>query len=150
MASRGPLDPRCGIARSLDVLGERWALLIVREALLGHTRFSQFRSRLGLSPDVLTARLDSLVTAGVLERSTYREDGARERVEYLLTDAGRDLAPVLAALSVWGDEHDPHPDGAARRFTVAGTGEPVTVAFVTDDGHLVDPADVEMLPRPPA
>ncbi|MFJ2356622.1 winged helix-turn-helix transcriptional regulator [Frigoribacterium sp. NPDC087798] len=147
MASRGPLDPRCGIARSLDLLGERWALLVVREALLGHTRFSQFRARLGLSPDVLTARLESLVAAGVLERSTYREDGARERVEYLLTDAGRDLSPVLAALAVWGDEHDPHPDGAARRFSVAGSGEPVRVAFVTGDGREVEPADVEMVPR---
>jgi DNA-binding HxlR family transcriptional regulator len=147
MAARTPLDPRCGIARSLDVLGERWALLAVREALLGHTRFSQFRARLGLSPDVLTARLESLVAAGVLQPSTYREDGARERVEYLLTDAGRDLAPVLAALAAWGDEHDPHPDGAAREFTAAESGEPVRVAFVTAAGHVVDPAAVEMLPR---
>ena len=103
MASRGPLDPRCGIARSLDLLGERWALLVVREALLGHTRFSQFRARLGLSPDVLTARLESLVAAGVLERSTYREDGARERVEYLLTtDHMRAAFPRPAASTASG------------------------------------------------
>ena len=98
---------RCSIARSLEVLGQKWSLLIVREAMWGRTRFAEFRARLGVAPDVLTDRLGRLVDAGILERRPYREDGEREREEYVLTDAGRALLPVLAAMSAWGDEYRP-------------------------------------------
>lgn len=144
MATRSCPDPTCGIARSLDVLGERWALLVVRDALYGKTRFSEFRASLGVSPDILTARLASLVDAGVMTRRTYREPGEREREEYPLTDAGRELAVVLAALGHWGVEHRPADVVGAGSYTDASTGEKVHVAFVTDDGRVVPTAGVRV------
>jgi DNA-binding HxlR family transcriptional regulator len=95
----------CPIARSLSVLGEKWTLLVVREALWGRTRFADFRANLGIAPDVLADRLQTLVEAGILARRPYREEGQREREEYVLTTAGRELLPVLAALAAWGNEH---------------------------------------------
>ncbi|GAA4264408.1 helix-turn-helix domain-containing protein [Frondihabitans peucedani] len=139
MPSRPCPDPACGIARSLDVLGERWALLIVRDAMLGRTRFSEFRSHLGVSPDILAARLASLVDFGVLTRETYREPGEREREEYLLTDAGRALAPVLSALGSWGLEHRPVDAGSRITFTDPDSGAPVRLAFLAPDGREVAP-----------
>ena len=88
-----PGAERCSIARSLEVLGQKWSLLIVREAMWGRTRFAEFRARLGVAPDVLTDRLGRLVDAGILERSPYRDDGEREREEYVLTHAGKRCSP---------------------------------------------------------
>ena len=78
----------CAIARSLGVLGERWTFLILREAVAGSSRFSEFRSGLGVAPDVLTERLNTLVAYGVMEKAPYREPGERARFSYVLTDAG--------------------------------------------------------------
>src|ERR1700721_1640058 len=88
----------CAIARSLGVLGERWTLLILREALTGTTKFAQFRDNLGVAPDVLTDRLATLVEYGVLEREVYQEPGSRSRFAYRLTPAGRELQVVVTAL----------------------------------------------------
>ena len=140
-------EPRCGIARSLQVLGEKWALLIVREAMWGRTRFSEFRAQLGVAPDILTDRLTKLVAAGILERRTYQDEGARERPEYVLTEAGRDLLPVLAALAAWGDEHRPIDAGPAAIYTNASTGRPVTVAFVDDEGNALSADQVSVIRR---
>ncbi|ROQ40661.1 HxlR family transcriptional regulator [Frondihabitans sp. PhB188] len=144
-------DPTCGIAQSLDVLGERWALLVVRDAFLGRTRFSEFRASLGVSPDVLTTRLATLVEYGVLERQTYREPGERERDEYVLTPAGRELAPVLAALGRWGNDHRP-VEGAGTRlsYRAADTDEPLRLAFVDPAGRAVAPSAVRVERRPVA
>lgn len=149
MSPRSCPDPTCGIARSLEVLGERWALLVVRDAFLGVTRFSEFRSHLGVSPDILAARLASLVEYGILTRNTYREPGEREREEYLLTEAGRALAPVLAALGDWGLEHRPVETGPRIVYSDPGTGAPVRLAFVAPDGREVAPADVHLSRRAP-
>jgi len=137
------MDP-CSIARSLEVLGERWTFLVLREAFLGTTRFADFRATLGIAPDILTARLNTLVSAGVLERVPYQEPGSRQRFEYRLTSAGRDLQVVLGALQQWGDEHDPYPDGPTylRR---SADGRPLRVAFVDDRGQEVPPSDVRMI-----
>jgi DNA-binding HxlR family transcriptional regulator len=145
MSPRACPDPTCGIARSLDVLGERWALLVIRDAFYGTTRFSEFRASLGVSPDILTARLASLVEAGVMVRRTYREPGEREREEYLLTDAGRELTPVLAALGRWGAVHRPAEAAVGGgRYTETTSGERVRVAFVTESGRVVEPHAVRM------
>lgn len=144
MAPRSCPDPTCGIARSLDVLGERWALLVVRDAFFGTTRFSDFRASLGVSPDVLAARLASLVEVGVFERRSYREPGERERDEYLLTEAGRELVPVLAALGSWGVKHRPVEAGPRAAYRDGGSGDPVRLAFVTADGREVSASDVTM------
>ncbi|WIE78260.1 helix-turn-helix domain-containing protein [Curtobacterium sp. MCSS17_016] len=128
-------DERCPIARSLDVLGEKWTLMIVRDAVDGSTRFSQFQQSLGIPREVLTARLASLVDGGVLERTTYKPEGARAREEYVLTDAGRDLSLVLLALGGWADRHRPSERASDLRFVDAETGEAVEAAAVTVDAQ---------------
>ena len=95
-------DMHCSIAQSLEVVGEWWTLLILRDAFLGVRRFEDFVERLGISRNVLTIRLDSLVAAGILERRPY--DEGRGRYDYLLTDKGRALWPVMTALRQWGDQ----------------------------------------------
>lgn len=98
----------CSAARALEVVGERWSLLIVRDALFaGVTRFSDFARRLGLARNILAARLDGFVEAGIMERSST--DGSAY-CEYRLTEKGRDLAPVIIALTDWGDRWAA-PDG---------------------------------------
>lgn len=123
-------DERCPIARGLDVLGEKWTLMVVRDALLGSTRFSQFQSSLGVPREVLAARLASLVEGGVLERSSYKPEGGRAREEYRLTAAGRDLSVVLLALGGWADRHRPSERPSDLTFVDTDHGEPVEAAVV--------------------
>jgi DNA-binding HxlR family transcriptional regulator len=145
MAARKRAADPCSIARALEVLGERWAFLIMREALGGTTRFSDFQDALGIAPDVLTARLATLVDAGVLSRDSYREPGARPRPSYHLTAAGADLQVVLGALQQWGDDHRPRPEGPTRLRRTSDD-RPVRVAFVDDRDRVLDPGDVRFLP----
>jgi DNA-binding HxlR family transcriptional regulator len=140
---------RCAIARSLTVVGEKWSLLVVREAALGTSRFSEFKERLGVASDVLTDRLAKLVDAGVLTRIAYRDDGARERYRYALTGDGDELMVVLGALAAWGDAHVPCELGSAHEFVEASTGRPVRVGFVADDGRALDPGDIRLVRRQP-
>ena len=126
---------RCPIARSLDVIGDRWTLLIVRDALAGRARFSEFRESLGIPRDVLTSRLETLVSGGVLESRSYRAQGSRSRDEYVLTDAGRDLIVVLGALGGWGTRHRPHDEKPLVSFT-DGSGTLVEPRFVGAAGPL--------------
>jgi DNA-binding HxlR family transcriptional regulator len=94
-------EHRCGVAASLDVVGDRWALLIVREVFFGHHRFSEIARATHAPTDRLAARLKDLVDAGVLERREYQQ--APPRADYHLTEAGTDLVPVLLALFEWGE-----------------------------------------------
>ena len=95
-------EPRtCSIARTLDLVGEKWALLAVREVFLGNHRFDEMVRRIGAPRDTLAARLRTLVAAGIIERRQYSEHPAR--FEYHLTDAGRELYPVILTLMAWGD-----------------------------------------------
>jgi DNA-binding HxlR family transcriptional regulator len=111
MTDRRTYGDPCGIARALDLLGERWALLVVRELVLGPKRFTDLRSGLpGLSPDVLTERLRDLEQAGIVQRRTL-DPPAGSRV-YELTEWGRELEPVLVALGRWGSRA-PFPPGGA-------------------------------------
>jgi DNA-binding HxlR family transcriptional regulator len=95
-------DMNCSIAQTLELVGEWWTLLIVRDAFLGIRRFDDFVERLGISRNVLADRLDKLVDADILVRREY--DAGRGRSDYLLTERGRALWPVLTALRQWGDE----------------------------------------------
>lgn len=92
----------CSVARSLEVIGEWWTLLILRDAFLGCTRFEDFQKRLGIARNVLSARLNTLVEADVLERVAYQE--RPERFEYLLTASGKELFPVVTGIRQWGDK----------------------------------------------
>ncbi len=101
----------CSIARSLEVVGERWSLLIVRDVMNGHRRFDQLQKALGVARNVLSARLQRLIEEDILERRAYQSNP--ERYEYFLTEKGLDLWPALIALLSWGDRYSPGPDGPA-------------------------------------
>lgn len=140
MLGRDYAGQNCSIARALEVVGERWTLLIVRDALLGYTRFDQFSERLGLAPNVLTRRLRGLEEAGVMERRRYSERPPRH--EYVLTERGRALLPVALSLMAWGDAHlapggppaQAHHHGCGGRLTpdarCSACDEPVDAAQV--------------------
>jgi DNA-binding HxlR family transcriptional regulator len=129
-------QPReCSIARTLEIAGEKWALLAVREVFLGNRRFDEMVRRIGAPRDTLAARLRTLVGAGILDRRQYSEHPAR--YEYRLTEAGLDLYPIIATLMRWGDKHLAGEDGpplvlqhrCGHRFvaqlTCEACGEPV-------------------------
>lgn len=99
----------CSIASSLEVIGERWSLLIIRDILLGKRRFGEIQESLGIARNVLTTRLRRLVDAGLIEPRPYQERPLRN--EYFLTEKGLDLWPVLVSLIHWGDKHFPRPGG---------------------------------------
>jgi DNA-binding HxlR family transcriptional regulator len=141
MTAVGKQTP-CSIASTLQVVGERWTFLILREALSGVTRFADFRHVLGIAPDVLSDRLATLVDAGVMEKQPYREPGTRVRYSYHVTPAGDELRLVLGALQQWGDRHRPYAKGpTVLRRTVDGD-RPVHIAFVDDDGQAVPAENV--------
>jgi DNA-binding HxlR family transcriptional regulator len=120
----------CPIARSLAVFGDAWSLLILRDCHAGLTRFDQFRKSLGIAPTILTRRLAMLTEEGLLERRLYSEHPPRE--EYVLTEAGRDLLPVLFLLGAWGRKY--RGEGELTRFFDAQTGmeiQPVAIDAVT-------------------
>jgi DNA-binding HxlR family transcriptional regulator len=110
----------CPIGRATSMLGDRWILLILRDATIGVTRFDEFRDHLGIADNILAARLRRLVEGGLLVRVPYR-DGRRTRQEYRLTQAGADLAPVLRALADWGHRHT-SPDEPAEPMRVVHAG----------------------------
>lgn len=134
-------DP-CSLANAVQVVGEKWSFFFLREALAGTTRFGEFRRCLGIAPDVLSSRLDRLVEAAILRREEYREPGQRARQDYLLTPAGRELGVSILALQQWGDAWTPSRTPTSVGFR-RPHGEPVSVAFVDQNGRAIDPDDVE-------
>jgi len=93
----------CSIGRAMEILGERWTFLILREAFYGVRRFSEMQRNLGIARNILSTRLQTLVSAGILERVPYKEEPPRH--EYRLTPAGKDLYPAIVTLMRWGDRH---------------------------------------------
>jgi DNA-binding HxlR family transcriptional regulator len=114
------VDMHCSVAQCLEVVGEWWSLLILRDVFLGVSRFDQFEQRLGISRNVLTQRLTSLVEAGVLVKVPYSE--RPPRFDYRLTDKGRDLWPVLTTMRQWGDTYAA-PDGPPLQVSHKGCGQ---------------------------
>jgi DNA-binding HxlR family transcriptional regulator len=136
----------CSIARSLEVIGDRWTLLIVRDLVLGVSRFDEFLESLGVASNVLADRLNRLVDEGIAERVPYSE--RPERYEYRLTAKGRELGLVLLALMQWGDRHiSAKPPRIARRRSDRSR---VSVALVAADGSPTAPGDLELVPGPGA
>jgi DNA-binding HxlR family transcriptional regulator len=117
----------CPIARSLERVGEWWSILILRDAFKGVSRFDQFQKSLGIAPNMLTRRLNTLVESGLLERRLYSEKPPRH--EYVLTPRGRDFRPVLWALMAWGNKHFP-PEGQTVTVVDAETGEQVDPVLI--------------------
>ena len=134
----------CSIARALEVVGDRWTLLIVRDVSLGRHRFDELLASLGVASNVLADRLNRLVEDGILERAQYSERPAR--FEYRLTRMGRDLAIPLRALMQWGDRYlSEKPPRVARRRS---DGAAVSVGLVANDGSRVRRDDLEVVPGP--
>ncbi len=149
----GKLDPRsgwtadrCTIARTLEVLGTRSALLIMREAFYGTTRFDDFAERVGISQPVAAARLRQLVDEGLLEREDYREPGQRTRQQYRLTPKGADVFPVLVALMEWGDRWLDDRGGPIELLH-CDCGEPVALSLRCAAGHEVETDSVDVAVR---
>jgi DNA-binding HxlR family transcriptional regulator len=136
----------CSIARSLELIGDRWTLLIVRDLVLGLSRFDEILENLGVASNVLTDRLSRLVDEEIAERVRYSE--RPERFEYRLTPKGRELGIVLLALMQWGDRHiSTKPPLIARRRSDRSR---VKVALVGADGSPVKSGDLELVPGPGA
>lgn len=132
----------CSIDKTMGVVGTRSAVLILREAFYGTTRFDDFAQRVGITPAVAATRLKDLVAAGILVRSPYRDPGSRTRHEYHLTDRGRELLPVLLALQQWGDRNlqDQGPDVDV----VDESGSPVRVAVIDSAGKELTPEQLHV------
>ena len=131
----------CSLARALEVLGERWTMLVLRDAFQGVARFELFQRRLKIAPNILTKRLATLVEAGVLERRRYQE--RPERFEYVLTPAGKELLPALVDLMRWGDDHLA-PDGPPAVLRHGGCGGELGRGAVCERcGRPVEADDVE-------
>jgi DNA-binding HxlR family transcriptional regulator len=133
----------CSIARALEVVGERWSLLIIRDAVFaGVTRFNDFQHNLGIATNVLAARLDGFVAAGLMERRAY--SAQPDQYEYVLTDKGRDLAGPLVALTEWGDRWAA-PGEPPILFRHADCGGAITHQLIcSTSGTVHDPAEVEI------
>ncbi|VEG54115.1 transcriptional regulator [Mycolicibacterium aurum] len=137
----------CSILRPLGLLGDRWTLVILRQAFAGIRRFDDLQSSLGLSRPVLADRLRRLVDAGVLDRCAYRDD-RRTRHEYRLTSKGLDLYPVLMALRSWGDKYLA-PDGPFVEYRHRECGGHAHTHLLCDTcGATITAVDVEVSPGP--
>jgi len=136
----------CSVAQCLEVVGEWWSMLIVRDAFLGVTRFDEFQRRLGISRNILQQRLARLVDAGVLERVPYSDHPPRD--DYRLTDKGRDLWPVLTTMRQWGDRHAA-PSGPPVQVVHKACGSVSEAVLVCGScGEVLDPRDVRAVPGP--
>jgi DNA-binding HxlR family transcriptional regulator len=135
----------CSLAQAVDAIGDRWTLLVLRDAFFGARRFEQFQQNLGIARNILTARLNKLVDEGILEKRPV-EAG---RFEYVLTDRGLDLQPALIALTQWGDKHRPNPRGKRLQFVDRETGKPIQpMAVRAADGRALKPRQIRGRPGP--
>jgi DNA-binding HxlR family transcriptional regulator len=138
----------CSIARALEVVGDRWTLLVLRSAFEGYRRFDDFQERLGVARNILTDRLTRLCDEGVLRRVRYQE--RPDRYEYRLTRKGVELWPVMMILLKWGDRHYA-PDGPPMVVSHAGCGGALSDDLTCDAcGVRLGPGDVRAQPGPGA
>lgn len=129
-----PLDT-CHLAKAVETVGDKWTLLILRSSLFGVRRFDDYQKELSIPRTVLSGRLSKLVAAGVMAKQSYKEEGKRARPEYVLTDAGEALRPVLMALTQWGDDWVSEGAAPPISFTHAKSRQSVRPAFVDEDGR---------------
>jgi DNA-binding HxlR family transcriptional regulator len=149
MLQRDYPDQVCSIARALEVVGERWTLLILRDAVLGMQRFEEFQADLGIATNVLTNRLKRLCDEQVLERVPDPERPGRPK--YVLTAKGAQLGPALIALMKWGDRHYPAPGGPPRLTIHAGCGGSIGPDLLCDGcGEPMRPGEIDLRPGPGA
>jgi DNA-binding HxlR family transcriptional regulator len=137
------------MARALDVVSSKSALLILREAFYGTVRFDDFAARVGISEPAAAARLRELVDQGLLEREPYQEPGQRTRQGYRLTDKGAELLPVLVALMQWGDKWL-QPNGAPVQLRHSGCDEVVHAELRCAAGHPAQAGELDLITGPGA
>src|SRR5579864_6882794 len=141
-------EMNCSVAQCLEVVGEWWSLLIIRDAFLGVRRFDLFQEHLGISRNILTERLAGLVEAGIFDEVPYNERPLRH--EYRLTERGRDLWPVVTAMRQWGDRHAA-PGGPPVQIVHKGCGQVSEAVMVCSScGEPVAARDVQALSGPGA
>lgn len=141
----------CSVKRALDVVGEKWTLLVLREAFYGARRFEEFQAHVGCARNILSERLNTLVEAGVMTRVPYREPGQRERQEYRLTEKGRDLLPAVVALMQWGDKWEADEQGPPVVITHRDCGHPVELLLrCSHDQTELTARDTQPRPGPGA
>ncbi len=139
----------CSVAKALEVIGERWSLLIVRSVMHGNRRFGEMQESLGIARNVLSARLQRLVDEEILERRAYQE--SPPRYEYFLTQMGRDLWPALIALLNWGDRYSPSPEGPRRLIVHKECGGTVSERGICEScGKVLTARDAKQVPGPGA
>jgi DNA-binding HxlR family transcriptional regulator len=139
-------DMNCSVAQCLEVVGEWWAMLIVRDLFLGITRFEDFQQRLGISRNILSQRLEHLVERGVVTREPYCEHPVR--YDYRLSEKGKDLWPVLTAMRQWGDRWEA-PEGAPLELVHDGCGHVAQVVGACSEcGERVDRRDLHAVTGP--
>jgi DNA-binding HxlR family transcriptional regulator len=142
---------QCTIGAALEIVGEKWTFLVLREAFNGVRRFDDIRSRTGAPRQILSDRLASLVAQGLLRKVPYREPGQRTRSEYRLTEKGVDLFPVMVALLEWGNKYAAGPAGPTVELTHRDCGAPVALQLACVDGHrLASAREITPLPGPGA
>jgi DNA-binding HxlR family transcriptional regulator len=140
---------RDSVKATADLLGDRWTVLVLREAFFGVRRFGEMQRNLAIARTVLSSRLKALVAAGLLERRQYRDDPAW--FEYRLTEKGLDFYPVALALMAWGDKHLAGPAGPPTLLRHRSCGHPADPTYVCGHcGEALDPRDVEIEPGPGA
>ncbi|MBB6376055.1 DNA-binding HxlR family transcriptional regulator [Pseudonocardia eucalypti] len=141
----------CSISRTLELVGEKWTILILREIWFGAERFSEFEQTLGCASNLLGERLRMLVAQGILTTEPYREPGARTRHRYRLTGKGNSLLPILVALTKWGDENLADEFGPPTVLLHRGCGAPIGLTVRCEDDHEIVGADeVDLQPGPGA
>lgn len=140
---------RCSIDKAMQAIGTRSAILLLREAFYGTTRFDDFARRVGITEAVAAARLKELTELGAFTKEPYREPGQRTRYEYVLTDMGRGLLPLVLALMEWGDRFLQDDDGPLSVID-SRTGSPVRVRLENADGDEVPLEDMRLTVRRPA
>ena len=142
---------QCTIGAALETVGEKWTFLVLREAFNGVRRFDDIRSRTGAPRQILSDRLASLVTKGLLRKVPYREPGQRTRSEYRLTEKGVDLFPLMVALLEWGNKYAAGTAGPTVELTHRDCGAPVALQLACGDGHrLASAREITPLPGPGA
>ena len=135
----------------MEIIGEKWTVLVLREVFMGIRRFEDMRVRTSIPRQVLTNRLAVLVREGILRRVPYRDPGFRSRYEYRLTEKGFDLYPVLVAILQWGDRWLADPEGSPVQIVHRPCETPVHVQLSCSDGHIIDePRDLAPRPGPGA
>ena len=141
----------CTIGAALDIVGEKWTFLVLREAFNGVRRFDDIRRRISAPRQILSDRLNRLVSDGLLRRVPYQEPGQRARSEYRLTEKGLELFPVIVSLLEWGNKYAASPEGPVVELTHRDCGAPVRLQLTCAEGHAVASArEVTPIPGPGA